>query len=191
MLSCLVNVRRCPLPTTPSSQRHHYTRSLPRPVSALFCSDLFLSSLNFRLSTFNCSFLTPFFATLTDTVRHKSFAYHSYKKHRGVGYAVQSKFLFCPHASANSFVIRASEKHTRNPFRIRISKTQHLKPFRIRIYRKTGRGVEGTWDRNSCLSLVCLSTETFPRIRRMLGKCRRASQPYVSLLVPAVPRGTS
>ena len=116
MLPCLVNVRRCPFPTTPSSsQRHLCARSLSRPgrgagvypelLGALSSSDLFLSSLNFRLSTFNCSSSTPFlatltnhsqpienaitlspvFASLTDTVKHKSFACRSYKKHRGWG----------------------------------------------------------------------------------------------------------
>jgi len=127
-----VNVRRCLFPTTPSSsQRHLCARSLsrpgrgagvyPEPLGALSSSDLFLSSLNFRPSTFNCSSSTPFlatltnhsqpienaitlspvFASLTDTVKHKSFACRSYKKHRGVGYTAQSKFFSPPHASLN------------------------------------------------------------------------------------------
>ena len=129
MLPCLVNVRRCPFPTTPSSQR--YLCALR--VSALSSSDLFLSSLNFRLSTFNCSSqgpfldaltnhsqpienaitLSPVFASLTDTVKDKSFACRSYKKHRGVGYTAQSKFFSPPHAFLNhsSFATIPLESH--------------------------------------------------------------------------------
>jgi hypothetical protein len=40
----------------------------------------------------------------------------------------------------NSFIIRASEKHTRNPFGMNTSKTQDLNLFRMNTYKKTGRG---------------------------------------------------
>lgn len=51
---------------------------------------------------------------------------------------ILSRFLQPP--TPNSFVIRTSEKLSRNPFRIRTSKTQHLKSFRIRTYGKSGVG---------------------------------------------------
>ena len=88
----------------------------------------------------NTAALSPASVTLADTVTHNSFVSRSCKKHRGVGYTVQSKFLSFPHASPDSFVIRISAKRAGNSRRIRISKTQHFKPFRIRIYGKTGRG---------------------------------------------------
>jgi len=104
---------------------------------------------NFELSTVNCLPLSPFpatltdhsqhvenaitlspvFATLADTVNHKPFVCHSYKKYRGVGYTVQTKFLPRLYFSPNSFAIRTSENRAPNSRRIRTSKTQDLKPF--------------------------------------------------------------
>jgi len=155
-----VNARRCPFPTTQSSQRHLCAWSLPRPgrgVCALSSPDLFLSSLSFRPSTLNRSSLTPFFATLTnhlqpienaitlspvfasltDIVKHKSFACHSCRKHRGVGYTAQSKFLSSPHVFPNSFVIRTSAKRSGNSGRIRIyGKTGGWASLQLRMARR-------------------------------------------------------
>jgi hypothetical protein len=109
----------------------------------------------------NTAALSPASVTLADTVTHNSFVCRSCKKHRGVGYTVQTKFLSFPHASPDSFVIRISAKRAGNSRRIRISKTQHFKPFRIRIYGKTGRGVgippasDGQTEFVSTRSSVC------------------------------------
>jgi hypothetical protein len=101
VVPCLVNRRRRPFPTIPSSQRNPSTPC----VSALSSSDRCFSHFDFELSTVNLISVSPFlatlttslqltentstlssaFATLTNLVNHNSFVCHSYKKHRGVG----------------------------------------------------------------------------------------------------------
>jgi hypothetical protein len=101
VLPCLVNRRRSPFPTIPSSQSN--LRALC--VSALSSSDPCFSPFDFELSTENLISVSPFlatlttslqltentstlssaFATLTSHVNHKPFVCHSYKKHPGVG----------------------------------------------------------------------------------------------------------
>ena len=125
------------------------------------------SSFNFQLSTFNSVSLTPFpatltntlqttdnpatlspaFATLTNHVKHNPCVCHSYKKHRGVG-SHPSNQIFSFRSLANrplttfpiSFRIRTYAKCARNPFTMNTSKTKGLKLFRINTYKKTGGG---------------------------------------------------
>jgi hypothetical protein len=108
----------------------------------------------------NSTTLSPVPATLTDTVKHKSFACHSYRKHPGWGSHPSSQvlsfrnlttrhsLLVSPEASRSatiSFRIRTSPKRACNSPRIRTSKTQDLKPFRISTYKKTGGGGPNRW----------------------------------------------
>jgi|SRR5271169_2056184 len=72
MLPFRVNRRRCPFPTTPSSQRHLCAIR----VSALSFPNHFLSPLNLERSTINlrpyldaASSISPLFATLTENTR--------------------------------------------------------------------------------------------------------------------------
>ena len=88
--------------------------------------------------TENPAALSRVVATLTRHVHHNPFVCHSYKKHRGShlsrprsfrsGFSRPNFLPTCHSPLATiSFIIRTSEKHTRNPFGIRTSKTQHLK----------------------------------------------------------------
>ena len=59
----------------------------------------------------NKTTLNPVVATLTDRVKHKSFACHSYKKHPGVGYLpAPALFRFIRPTLVNSFRIRTCGK---------------------------------------------------------------------------------
>jgi len=49
----------------------------------------------------NTTTLSPVVATLTGRVTHNPFVCHSYKKHPGWGYPLQSKFFFCLSGTAN------------------------------------------------------------------------------------------
>jgi hypothetical protein len=164
MVPYLVNVGRCPLPTTPSSQRHLC-------VPALSASNPFLSPFNLKLSiedpdpvgTFNL-FVRRLSARQQSAVSCQPLSSFSAAA-ATTGYATAlsssdpflSPFNFklstfnssCPplppvttHQSqiAKSCRIRTYEKYTCNPFRIRTYKTQDLKSFRMRTYKKRGEG---------------------------------------------------
>jgi hypothetical protein len=148
MVPWLVNRRRWPFPTTPSSLRHLcgprfsafrfpscYTLSLfckkSEKTNSLFSN----SSALPKKECFSNSFPVKSFRTLLQNTRGAT-----------LPSAIISPFstLWNTHRSelaANSRRIRISAKHTPNHFRIRSSKTQDLKLFRIRTYEKTrGRG---------------------------------------------------
>ena len=139
---------------------------------SLLCRHPFFLTIGCDLSTANFLSLSPFFATLTSDpqlaenpatlspvsatltsrVKHKSFACHSYRKHRGSHFSSLMSLgsLYCswpapvtshPSQITKPCTIRTYEKHTPNPFGIRTSKTQDLKPFRMNTYEKTGEGV--------------------------------------------------
>ena len=115
-------------------------------------------SFNFELSTINCLSLSPFpatltdnsqlvensatlslaFAALTDHVKHKSFACHSYKKHRGWGQGLRS------FASFTSSISRPATRHSllnAIPFRITFFAHPHLlTSIESHSYKKQGRG---------------------------------------------------
>jgi hypothetical protein len=131
----------------------------PSNLQTPLCVSPFLATLTDDPQlTENPATLSPVPATLTGRVKHNPFVCHSYTKHRGVGYTLQSKFfssrnpatlhspLVYPEASRRATIpcrIRTSAKPARNSRRIRTSKTQDLKPFRMNTYEKTGEGGEG------------------------------------------------
>jgi hypothetical protein len=178
-----VNRRRCPFPTSPSSLRNLCALS----ISALRASDLFPPSSSLAPLPVDCLLLSPIpatltghsqrienaitlspvFVTLTGAVSHKSFACHSCRKQRGVGYTAQSKFLSCPPAFPNFSVIRTSAKLTCNPFGFRTSKSQGLKCFGFRTYEKNGVGGRSSgWRVSVRLSELCVSALSFLFLRR-------------------------
>src|SRR5271155_1258342 len=73
-----------PLPATLAS-------ILPRRCEMPFLSPLFATLTDHSQLAENSATLSPFAATLTGRVKHKSFACHSYEKHRGVGYALHGQ----------------------------------------------------------------------------------------------------
>jgi len=79
------------LATTPTSPYHSLSTVSPPSVTS------FRATLaSYRHLAENKTTLSPVVATLTDRVKHKSFACHSYKKHPGWGYpsAGYQSFLF-------------------------------------------------------------------------------------------------
>jgi hypothetical protein len=122
------------------------------------------SSLNFQVLTFNSVSLSPFPATLTNSlqttekpatlspafatlrshVKHKSCVCRSSKKHPGLHPSGQV-FSFRTQATyqsriTKSFIIRSYAKCAPDSFRMNTSKTQDLKPFRMNTYKKRGEG---------------------------------------------------
>jgi len=136
----------------------------------------------------NPATLSPVFATLTGHVRHKSFACHSCKKHRGVCTVTYKTFppstsIHPPEiVSRGPQVTHRGSRSTRRQSRITsrqslnplesalpqnapitllesaLTKTQHLKPFRMNTYKKTGGGAASGFFTSHC---PLLSTHFF------------------------------